>query len=90
MCINYVSVTRQALQQSFNLNAPGEWSHEIWQDHPAPIIVDQGDGPAALLATYGMIPKDKLPPDAHFTTMNARAESVGEKRTFRGAWLNSQ
>ena len=90
MCINYVAVTQQTLQQSFDFDVPGEWASEVWQDYPAPIIIDQGDGPAVLLATYGMISKDKLPPEAHFTTMNARAESVGEKRAYREAWLNSQ
>lgn len=34
-----------------------------------------------------MVPREKIPPGVKvFDTMNARAETVGEKRSFIGAW----
>ncbi|MNU77556.1 hypothetical protein D3C71_671350 [compost metagenome] len=36
-----------------------------------------------------MVPKRKVQPgNKHYTTMNARAETVGEKPTYRRAWLH--
>src|SRR3712207_8699334 len=51
----------------------------------APILRTGVDGrPAACLATYGMVPRRQIPPDIKpFDTMNARAESLGERRSDR-------
>jgi len=40
-----------------------------------------------LLDTFGMIPCARIPKGAKpFDTMNAKSETVGEKRSFSGAW----
>ncbi|WP_307581297.1 SOS response-associated peptidase [Pseudoduganella violaceinigra] len=65
------------------------WKPETWKDYPAPIIRKSDDGPEAVLATYGMVPVRRLPPGVRFDSMNARSESVGEKRTFTNAWAKS-
>ncbi len=45
----------------------------------------------ADVATFGMAPRKHIPPGVGvFDTMNARAETVGEKRSFSGAWKRLQ
>jgi putative SOS response-associated peptidase YedK len=92
MCVNYVPVKRQGLEH-FDVAAPqGEWPDEVWQDYAAPIIVSQPNGGrSALLATYGMIPQTRYekPADKR-NTVNARAETIGEKPAFAGAWRAGQ
>ncbi|MBM2886457.1 SOS response-associated peptidase family protein [Chromobacterium phragmitis] len=88
MCVNFTPPTRQQLELHFGATAPAEdWKQETWQDYTAPIIVAGDEGWQALLASYGMIPKRKLPEEAkRFSTMNARAETVGKLPSYRNAW----
>jgi putative SOS response-associated peptidase YedK len=68
------------------------WRAETWKDYGAP-IVRRGAGGAreGLLATYGMVPRKRIPAGVRpFDTMNARAETVGQLRSFSGAWKNVQ
>jgi putative SOS response-associated peptidase YedK len=38
-----------------------------------------------------MVPRKRIPPDVRpFDTMNARAETVGQLRSFSGQWKKSQ
>ncbi|MDE2598844.1 MAG: SOS response-associated peptidase family protein [Rhodocyclaceae bacterium] len=37
-----------------------------------------------------MLPKDKQPPGKRYSTMNARAETVGQLPTYRQAWSRAQ
>ncbi|WP_283150490.1 SOS response-associated peptidase [Silvimonas soli] len=67
-----------------------DWPDGTWQDYRAPIIVDRGEGPHLIVGTYGMIPQKRLPPGVRITTMNARSETVGEKKSYRDAWNRSQ
>ncbi|GHD59906.1 SOS response-associated peptidase [Jeongeupia chitinilytica] len=89
MCVNYLPTPRAVLIQHFKVPDPlGDWPDEVWQDYLAPIIIQGDDGqPKALVASYGMIPKRKIKPGGkHYATMNARAETVGEKISYRNAW----
>ncbi|WP_374419514.1 SOS response-associated peptidase [Chromobacterium sp.] len=87
MCVNFTPPTHRQLLDSFGLDATGlEWRAETWQDYAAPIITADG----LLLASYGFIPKAHLPPGVRLTTMNARAETIGEKPTYKGAWRKRQ
>lgn len=91
MCVNYQAPNPDELSETFGVDVPtAEWRPEVWQDYAAPIIVDNGKGPEALLASYGMLPKDKQPPGKRYSTMNARAETVGQLPTYRQAWSRSQ
>lgn len=92
MCVNFVPVNRQGLAQ-FEVRAPQEdWPEETWQDYPAPIIVATKSGARrALLASYGIIPQRCYDaPARRRNTVNARAETVGEKAAFAGAWHAGQ
>ena len=93
MCVNYEATSRQLTLDLFGTSIfDGEdWREEIYQDYPAPILVhDQAGERRGIVASYGMLPKRKMPPGQRLTTMNARAETVGQLRTYRSAWGNGQ
>lgn len=88
MCINFMPPNPCQLASHFNLPA-GDllWPDECWQDYLAPIIVKGRHGEAVLqLASYGMVPKRHQPPGVRISTMNARAETIGELFNYRRAW----
>lgn len=91
MCVNFIPPTRQQLTEYFHVDPPEEeWKPDIWQDYRAPLIIDTGTGPFAFMASYGFIPKVHLPPGKRFTTMNARAETVGQLHSYKSAWHQCQ
>ena len=97
MCVNY----RPPTPEQFNgrigafseLPRDWHWPEETWKDYVAPILL-AGPGrrrPQAALAGYGMTPRRHIPPGVKpFDTMNARAESLGERRSFSPAWRRLQ
>ncbi|MHB1657370.1 MAG: SOS response-associated peptidase [Burkholderiales bacterium] len=94
MCVNYLPVTREQLV-TFGVALPNNketWPAETWQDYAAPIIrATPETGRTVLLASYGMVPKSRIPvPVKKYTTMNARAESVGSLRSYAPAWKAAQ
>lgn len=91
MCVNFDSPAREQLLEYFDTDPPnGEWRQEVWMDYAAPIIVGNEGKRSAIVATYGLIPKDKWPPSVRLSTMNARAETVGSLRSYKRPWANSQ
>ncbi|RQN37316.1 SOS response-associated peptidase [Paraburkholderia tropica] len=92
MCTNYAAARRIQLLRHFGVEPPdSQWRDKIYKDYPAPIIRNAADGPRADLASFGIVPRRHIPPGVRvFDTMNARAETVGEKRSFSGAWKKLQ
>lgn len=95
MCVNYRPPTPEqfgAIGAFSELPADWRWPEETWKDYLAPIVRRGAHGrPEALLATYGMLPRRQIPPDIKpFDTMNARAESLVERRSFAPAWRRLQ
>jgi putative SOS response-associated peptidase YedK len=95
MCVNYHTPTREqfgTLGAFSDLPADWRWPDEVWKDYSAPIIRSSSDGrPEPCLASYGMVPRRHIPPGVKpFDTMNARAESLGERRSFAPAWRRLQ
>ena len=93
MCTNYAPVQRQLLRDVFGIEPPPlDYPPETWPDYAAPIIIAEHDGARqALVGTFGMVPKNRIPPGvAKFDTTNARSETVGEKRSFSGSWKKGQ
>jgi putative SOS response-associated peptidase YedK len=92
MCTSYKGGRDIDLKAIFDVDPPtGEWRDEIYKDYAAPIILAGEGGKRAELATFGIVPRKHIPPGVKvFDTMNARAESVGEKRSFSGAWKKQQ
>ncbi|EYS89459.1 ATP synthase I [Cupriavidus sp. SK-4] len=93
MCTNYAPVQRQLLRDVFGVEPPpAEWKPETWPDYAAPIVRANGDGRRdSVLATFGFVPRSRIPQGVRpFDTMNARSETVGEKRSFSGPWKKGQ
>jgi putative SOS response-associated peptidase YedK len=94
MCVNYLPVSRRTLVNTFQapLASEAAWPEEAYQDYLAPLIRHDGHGRReALVASYGMVPKQHIPQGVkRFATLNARAETVGQLRSYSGAWKRGQ
>ncbi|RQM47114.1 hypothetical protein EHZ19_15785 [Paraburkholderia bannensis] len=92
MCTNYAAARRDRIFRHFGVEPPeSPWRDEVYKDYPAPIIRRAEAGQQADVATFGMVPRKHIPPGVRvFDTMNARVESVGDKRSFSGAWKRQQ
>jgi putative SOS response-associated peptidase YedK len=95
MCVNYHTPTREqfgTLGAFSDLPADWRWPDEVWKDYSAPIVrADRDAGTRVCLASYGMVPRRHIPPGVKpFDTMNARAESLAERRSFAPAWRRLQ
>ena len=94
MCVNYLPVSRRTLINTFQapLAAEASWPEEAYQDYAAPLIRHDEHGcREALVASYGMVPRQHIPPGVkRFSTLNARAETVGQLRSYSAAWKRGQ
>lgn len=94
MCINYTPPPKQIAESLVRISqSTGDsWPEETFQDYAAPLIRRTRDGTYELMsATYGMLPKAQLAPAAkHVTTMNARAETIGQKTSYANSWRRGQ
>ncbi|SPR97330.1 SOS response-associated peptidase [Cupriavidus taiwanensis] len=93
MCTNYAPVQRQILREIFGVEPPpADWKPETWPDYAAPIVRMDGAGRRdSVLASFGLVPRSRIPQGVRpYDTMNARSETVGEKRTFSGPWKKAQ
>jgi putative SOS response-associated peptidase YedK len=94
MCTNYRPTARDLLEEMMQVAMPDTdaWLDNVFRDYAAPIVRQgSGGGREAILATFGMVPKALIPQGTKdFATMNARFESVGERRSYKFAWRRSQ
>ncbi|MBA5686321.1 SOS response-associated peptidase family protein [Rugamonas apoptosis] len=103
MCVNYISVSRQICFDWFRtpIEVNDDWRDEIYQDYAAPFIVHDEHGQRrGMLGSYGFVPQRHRPKKVmkpgeepkfiRMSTMNARAEEVGEKRHYKKFWLESK
>ncbi|MBV1776012.1 SOS response-associated peptidase family protein [Burkholderiaceae bacterium DAT-1] len=94
MCTNYRPTSREELIEHFGVPTQAEfpdWRSEAWQDYQAPIILGDGQKREARLASYAFVPKQHIPPGVkRFSTMNARAETIGELRSYGRFWRSAQ
>ncbi|MGF6781845.1 SOS response-associated peptidase [Paraburkholderia sp. GAS334] len=68
-----------------------DYKREIYKDYTAPILRRLDGAPGTDAATFGLVPRRRIPQGVKvFDTMNARSESVAEKRSFSGAWKKLQ
>jgi predicted acyl esterase len=82
MCVNFQTPSPSQLRTCFAVEpGEGQWQDEAWQDYLAPIITRDG----VRLASYGFIPKRHQPAGVRLSTMNARAETIGQLRSYRYA-----
>lgn len=96
MCVNFRPPDPEMLESVMgviiNLHDTGFWKTETWKDYGAPIVRRGASGEReGVLASYGMVPRKRMPPGVRpFDTMNARAETVGQLRSFSGPWKRTQ
>jgi putative SOS response-associated peptidase YedK len=93
MCVNYKPASKPTVAEltGADISATPDWPEETWQDYAAPLVrADEGGAPELVVGTYGMIPKRKLEPGVRISTMNARAESIAERRSYAQAWRRAQ
>jgi putative SOS response-associated peptidase YedK len=90
MCVNYTPTRKALIEEKFQAidQTKVNWKSEIWQDYPAPFITHDDHGRRqVLLGNYSMIPKHRIPPGVkRFSTMNARAETIAELRSYAKPW----
>lgn len=92
MCVNYIPSRKEQLAQ-FRVDGSmlGDYKPETWQDYAAPIIRQDEQQPDLVLASYSLIPKSQLPAGSkRYSTMNARAETIGQLRSYARPWRNCQ
>jgi putative SOS response-associated peptidase YedK len=92
MCTSYETNEYKKFEAFTIFSKPDfAFKREIYKDYPAAIIRRAKDGWSTDAATFGMVPKERIPQHVKaYDTMNARAEMIGEKRSFSGAWKNLQ
>jgi putative SOS response-associated peptidase YedK len=92
MCTSYEPNPHERFDAFRAFEAPAfDYKREIYKDYVAPIFRRAGSGWRTDAATFGMVPRKRIPQGVRpFDTMNARGESVGEKRSFSGAWNRLQ
>ncbi|MFT4437890.1 SOS response-associated peptidase [Caballeronia sp. 15715] len=92
MCTSYETNEYRKFEAFTIFSKPNfAFKSEIYKDYPGAIIRRIADGWSTDLATFGMVPRERIPPHVKaYDTMNARAESIGEKRSFSSAWKNLQ
>lgn len=94
MCINYTPSRKDQISATFQaIDETGlDWRPEAWQDYDAPFIThDHLRQRRVQVGKYSMVPKSKMPPGVkRFSTMNARAETIDQLRSFAQAWKHGQ
>lgn len=92
MCTSYEPTHRDE-PEPFDIFplADFDYKREIYKDYAAPIFRRGADGYSTDPATFGIVPRRHIPAGVKvFDTMNARSESVGDWRSFSGAWKRLQ
>jgi putative SOS response-associated peptidase YedK len=92
MCTSYEPNPHERFDAYRAFKAPAfDYKGEIYKDYVAPIFRRGDSGWRTDPASFGLVPRKRIPPGVRpFDTMNARAESVAEKRSFSGAWNRLQ
>jgi putative SOS response-associated peptidase YedK len=93
MCTSYEANPNDARWDVFSLFPRPDFDYkpEIYKDYYAPIFLRSVEQLTTVPASFGMVPRRHIPPGVKvFDTMNARTESVEQKRSFSGAWKNLQ
>ncbi|SEI80917.1 SOS response-associated peptidase [Paraburkholderia diazotrophica] len=93
MCTSYEANPNAARWDVFSLFPQPDFDYkpEIYKDYYAPIFLRGGEQFTTVPASFGIVPRRHIPPGVKvFDTMNARSESVEQKRSFSGAWKSLQ
>jgi putative SOS response-associated peptidase YedK len=92
MCTNYRPPEADLFEAFTEFPVPRfDYPAETYKDYVAPILRLTAGERSTDPATFAMVPRKRIPTGVKvFDTMNARAESIGEKRSYSGAWKKLQ
>lgn len=92
MCTSYEANPNDAWDVFSLFPVPNfDYRTEIYKDYFAPILRRSGERLETVPASFGIVPRRHIPPGVKvFDTMNARSESVADKRSFSSAWKGLQ
>jgi putative SOS response-associated peptidase YedK len=93
MCTSYEANPNDARWDTFSVfpKPTFDYRPEIYRDYYAPIVRRSDQQLETVPASFGIWPRRHIPKKSKdFPTMNARTETVAEKRSFSGAWTNLQ
>jgi putative SOS response-associated peptidase YedK len=94
MCTNYRPTSRDLIQDMFQVGLfeGPDWPEETWKDYQAPIIRFNAEGKLECVsASYGLVPRKQIPPGVKpWDTMNARAETVAQLKSYAKCWREGQ
>lgn len=96
MCVNFrppdPDMLLAVMGVVIDLHDTGFWKNNTFKDYSAPIVRRGAKGGReGVLASYGMVPQNRIPKGvSKYDTMNARADTVGERRSFSRAWRQQQ
>ncbi|WP_408370354.1 MULTISPECIES: SOS response-associated peptidase family protein [unclassified Paraburkholderia] len=92
MCTSYEAPGKTEFETFRLFPEPSfDYRSDIYKDYAAPILRRVAGQLSTDAASFGMIPRERIPPGVKvFDTMNARSETVGQKRSFSGAWNRLQ
>jgi putative SOS response-associated peptidase YedK len=92
MCTSYEANPNDAWDVFSLFPAPQfDYKREIYKDYYAPIFRRTDVQFETVPASFGIVPRRHIPAGVKvFDTMNARSESVEQKRSFSSAWKNLQ
>ncbi|CAE6901723.1 SOS response-associated peptidase [Paraburkholderia domus] len=92
MCTNYEPAQADLFGAFTDFPVPNfDYPRETYKDYLAPILRMRNDERSTDPASFAMVPRKHIPPGVKlFDTMNARAETIGEKRSYSGAWKKLQ
>lgn len=93
MCTSYEANPNDARWDVFSLFPRPDFDYkpEIYKDYFAPVFRAGDSGFETVPASFGMVPRNRIPKGVRpYDTMNARSESIDEKRSFSGAWNRLQ
>jgi len=92
MCTSYKANPKEGFDAFSLFPVPDfDYREEVYKDYVAPIVRGGEGGCRTDPATFGMVPRKRIPSHVKpYDTMNARTESIGEKRSFSGAWNRLQ
>lgn len=93
MCTNYEPAQADLFEAFTDFPAPNfDYPRETYKDYLAPILRMRNDERSTDdPASFAMVPRKYIPQGVKlFDTMNARAETIGEKRSYSSAWKRLQ
>ncbi|WP_088281037.1 SOS response-associated peptidase [Ideonella sp. A 288] len=94
MCNLYHMSPREHVERYFRAQLPLEYREVAVGPFNTGLFLKHGaDGPTAVMGQWGMIgpgSKTRRPTSRAILTNNARAESIGERATYKAAWRNGQ